>query len=190
MSDGNPPKARRRSVGCIFALWLLAGLFLGVVVTLIVFRWQYADPFPEITPADFQAARQRWEQQGPQNYNIEVQVTGTRAATYRVQVRDGAATAAWINATPLPQQRTWGTWSVRGMFGTIARDIDALERRAAGQADKSTPRLTLRAEFDERTGYPIRYRRIQWGSPVEVTWEVTQFEVLPAKTNATQTQPE
>lgn len=173
MSEGH---AQSRSLGCTFLFWLGAGLLVGVAVTLVFLRWKYADPLPEIAPAEFYAARDRWQKNGPPSYDIEVRVTGSRGATHRVEVRDGQATAAWINDVPHGQQRTYSTWSVPGMFGTIGRDIDHIERHAAGKADRNTPRLTVRAEFDPQTGLPQRYRRIEWGSPVEVSWEVLKFE--------------
>ena len=63
------------------------------------------------------------------------------------------------------------------MFSTISRDVEALERHAAGTADRSTPRLTLRAEFDAEYSYPAKYRRIEQWSHVEVAWEVVEFRV-------------
>lgn len=110
------------------------------------------------------------------DYDIEVAVAGTQPATYEVRVRDGQAIEAFRNGKPLNQRRTFGTWSVPGMFSTMSRDVEAVERRERGEADPSTPRLTLRAEFDPKYGYPKRYQRIEWGSPVEVTWQVTHFE--------------
>ena len=65
------------------------------------------------------------------------------------------------------------------MFGTMSRDVETLERHAAGRADATTPRLTLRAQFDPQYAFPARYRRIEWGSDVEVAWEVTEFRVAP-----------
>jgi hypothetical protein len=199
MSDGYPAQEAKslprevtpvRSSGRVFVVWLLLGLLVGVVATLYVMRVRYADPLPEITPADFHAARQRWQAHEPQDYDIEVQVTGTQGAKYRVEVRGGKAVAAWRNDLPLMQERTFSTWSVRGMFGTMSRDIDVLERRAAGKADPNMPRLTLRAEFDAQTGYPARYRRIEWGSPVEVSWEVTRFDVRRPEPMPPQSSPD
>lgn len=192
MSDGYPVQEAKslpirekqpatRSSGRVFVLWMLVGLLAGVIVTLFVLRSRYADPLPQISPADFHAARARWQANEVRDYDIEVEVTGTQGAKYRVQVRDGKALAAWRNDLPLKQERTFSTWSVRGMFGTMSRDIDALERRAAGKADQTTKRLTLRAQFDPQTGYPASYRRIEWGSPVEVSWRVTKFEARPAE---------
>lgn len=190
-SPPRPAESPHRPIrsGRVFVLWLLVGIFVGVVATLFYLRRRIADPLPEMKPADFYAAREKWEQNEPPNYDIEVEVTGTQGATYRVQVRDGRAIAAWRNDKPLLQERTFSTWSVRGMFGTIARDIDRVERLAAGKAEPNTPRLTLRGEFDAQTGYPRRYRRIEWGSPVEVSWKVIRFEIQPAENSPPQTPP-
>lgn len=171
------PTPARGSTLRTFVFWLLLGLVVGGVAAIWYVRANYGDSLPEITPADYLAARERWKQAAPADYDIEVQVTGTRPATYRVQVRGGEAVAAWLDDRPLQQQRTFGTWSVPGMFGTMSRDVETVDKRAKGTADASTPRLTLRAEFDSRYGYPAAYRRIQWGSPVEVTWRVTRFEI-------------
>ena len=103
---------------------------------------------------------------------------GSQPAIYRVEVRCGEAQAAWRNGAPLTTHRTFGTWSVPGMFSTISRDIEALERHAAGKAERFTPRLTLRAEFDAQYHYPRRDRRIQQWSTVEVAWEVTEFRIV------------
>jgi hypothetical protein len=118
------------------------------------------------------------ESRAPANYDIEVRVTGSQPAVYRVEVRGGEAQAASRNGEPLLTRRTFGTWSVPGMFSTISRDIEAVERHAAGQAERFTPRLTLRAEFDAEYSYPKRYRRIQQWSTVEVAWEVSEFRVI------------
>jgi hypothetical protein len=126
-------------------------------------------------------ARQRWEANAPPNYDIEVVVRGSQPATYAVEVRDGRPEVALRNGQPLLQRRTFSTWSVPGMFSTMSRDVEVVERFEQGNASPSAPRLALRAEFDERFGYPTRYRRIEWGSPVEVSWEVTKFEVISSE---------
>jgi hypothetical protein len=185
MIDGNQHEAKsppmlassRRNNMRTFVLWLLGGLVIGGVAMIFFVRWKYGNALPAITPADYIAARERWKSVAPADYDIEVQVTGTQAATYRVEVRGGEATAAWRNDMPLIQQRTFGTWSVPGMFGTMSRDIETLDKHTKGTADASTPRLTLRARFDPHYGYPAAYRRIQSGSRVEVTWRVTKFTV-------------
>jgi hypothetical protein len=160
-------------------LGALTGLLIGVAGTIFVLRTLNGDRTPELTPAIFHAEHQQAKSAAPADYDIEVRVSGSQPAVYRVQVRSGQARAAWRNNQPLTSRRTFGTWSIPGMFSTISRDIEAVERHAAGQADPFTPRLTLRAEFDPRYHYPAKYQRIEWGSPVEVMWEVISFRAKP-----------
>lgn len=171
--DSCRPKRSPRRTG----LWLLLGLALAVAALLLAWRLLPGDPIPPLSPEQFHAARARWKAIAPQDYNIEIVVRGSQPATYAVQVRDGKAEQALRNGRPLRQRRTFGTWSVPGMFSTIARDVEAVERFNRGKAEPGSPQLRLRAEFDPKYSYPARYRRIQWGSPVEVSWEVTRFEV-------------
>jgi len=163
-----------------FVAWTLVGLAIGSAAALLVLRQLYGDPTPPLTAAVFEAAHERWKAAAPANYDIEVRVTGPQAATYRVEVRDGEPQAAWRNGKPLMTRRTFGTWSVPGMFSTMIRDVEAIERAAAGH--KQTP-LILRAEFDANYSYPVRYRRIDNGSrkgsdSIAVAWDVTQFRII------------
>ncbi len=163
--------AALRRAGC----WLVIGVLLGAAITMAILRWRFADPTPALTEESFRAARQQWAQRGPQDYDVEVVVQGPQPGTYRVTVRGGASIAALRNGQPLAQQRTFGTWSVPGMFGTISRDLAQIERRRTGNADRLTPDLTLRASFDPELGYPRHYLRMEAGSTQDVSWTVTKF---------------
>ena len=160
-----------------FVLGAVAGIGFGIIPALYLLRQASRDPTPTLTPHLFHAAHERWNAVAPPDYDIEVRVTGSQPAVYRVEVRDGEPQAAWRNGEPLTTRRTFGTWSVPGMFSTIGRDIEAVERHATGKAERFTPRLTLRAEFDPKYHFPKRYRRIQQWSTVEVAWEVVEFRV-------------
>ena len=185
MTSEQSPLSRRGSLRG-FVLWTLAGLAIGAVGTLVVLRIINRDPTPRLTPEMFYAARDKWKASAPPDYDIEIQVAGPQAATYRVEVRDGQPSAASRNGQPLNQRRTFGTWSVPGMFSTMSRDIDVVERRVAGQAKPGEIELILKAEFDPQYSFPRRYQRIEWGSrrgstAVTVTWEVTEFRVSEKK---------
>lgn len=148
---------------------------LGAVAILVVLSWNRPT---ELTRSEFDAAQQRWRAAAIDDYDIEIMVTGIRAATYRVQVRGGNPASATIDGRALKNRRTFGTWSVPGMFNTIESDVEHVERRLT-EADPRSARLTLFATFDELHGYPKKYHRIEWGeagSDSEVTWEVTVFE--------------
>lgn len=177
-----PAKRPQRAATMLrrFVAFMFVGLALGGVVGLLILRQANYDPTPTLTPELFEAAHERWKAAAPKNYDIEVRVAGPQAAVYRAEVRDGEAIAAWRNGQPLTSRRTFGTWSVVGMFATISRDIEALERAAAKGAQMP---LILRAEFDPQYSYPARYRRIDNGSrkgsdAIAVTWDVVEFRVV------------
>jgi hypothetical protein len=166
-----------------FVVWMLAGVGVGLLIVLVIARQSNYDPTPTLTPQLFHSAHERWKKTETRNYDIEVRVTGPQAAVYRVQVRDGEPIAAWRNGDPLKTRRTFGTWSIGGMFATISRDIEALERSSA--AGRQTP-LILRAAFHPEYHYPEHYRRIDNGSrkgsdSIAVTWDVTEFRVVESK---------
>jgi hypothetical protein len=163
-----------------FVGWTFVGVGIGLVIVLFVLRQANYDPTPTLKPQVFEAAHSQWSSAAPRSYDIEVRVTGPQAAVYRVEVRDGEPQAAWRNGQPLNSRRTFGTWSVPGMFATISRDVEAIERAAERRA--SAP-LILRAEFDSKYSYPARYRRIDNGSrkgsdAIAVTWDVIEFRVV------------
>lgn len=166
---------KRRSV----VLTLLA-IGAGLFAALLVMRQVHYDPTPSLSPEQFHAAHDHWKAHKILNYDIEVKVTGPNASVYRVEVRDGDAIAAWRNGQPLKQHRTFGTWSIPGMFSTISRDVEALEQAAK---DGQQRPLILRAAFHPEHGYPEHYRRIDNGSrkgsdSITVTWDVTEFRVV------------
>jgi hypothetical protein len=175
------PREPRRPVHARTAWLLLGALILASAAGIVALRWWQSDPIPPLTPKLFYEARAKWETAGPEDYDIEVIVSGSQPATYEVQVRKGQAEVALRNGQPLRQRRTFGTWSVPGMFSTMLRDVQAVELASSRNPDPALPKLTLRAQFDPQYGYPARYRRIQQGSTVEVSWQVTKFEVKGSK---------
>jgi hypothetical protein len=151
----------------------------GLLLAVTILRFQQS--LPTFTPGDFYEARDRWASQAPEDYKVEVSVSGRQAATYYVEVRDGETVAATRNGDALTQHRTMGTWSVSGMFTTIHSDVINFESHQQGTANRQTPQVLLRGLFDEQYGFPRRYHRTElrkWGPNQEVMWEVTRFEIL------------
>ncbi len=169
-----------------FAMTTLIGIGLGLAIVLLVMRQTYHDPTPTLSPAQFHAAHEHWKAHKIPSYDIEIKVSGPQASLYRVEVRDGEPIAAWRNGQSLQSQRTFGTWSIPGMFSTISRDIEAVERAAA--TGSQLP-LILRGSFHPQYGYPDRYRRIDNGSrkggdSITVSWEVTDFRLIEPQPDA------
>ena len=83
---------------------------------------------------------------------------------------------ATMDGRALTRPRTFGTWSVDGMFETLQRDLDTNEVEN---------NLMLGAVFDETYGYPLRYERVELRTGVHdsLQWEVTRFAI---KTSAEQ----
>jgi hypothetical protein len=178
MADSIPSPRLKRFARLI--VWFVAGGIIGLVAMAIVVRVSSRESgTPALAKSDWELARKRWNAGPVENYDIEVVVTGRQAANYSVQVRDGKVVNATRNGNVLPQQRTWTTWTVEGMFETIARDLDSVQRHETGRAEPTTPRLQLRAAFDPQLGYPQRYLRtemVRLGANPEVSWNVVRFE--------------
>jgi len=158
----------------------IAGAGFGLIIVLTIVSLRNRDRLPELTPDGFYAAQRLWSEAGPSSYDVTVEVLGRQAATYHVEVREKQVRLATRNGSPLKQQRTLGTWSVPGMFGTMQSDVDNLESHLAGTADATTPQVRLHARFDPQFGYPARYHRTElsrWKANQEVSWEVTSFVV-------------
>jgi hypothetical protein len=159
--------------------WLavILGSLLALATVAAWLAFFAPDRLPAIDQARFDAARKLWNEKGPASYDMTVAVTGIEPAVYEASVRDGKPTRVLRNGSPLTQRRTLGTWSVPGMFATIAADL-----ARASDPIRINPRevqnVTAQGEFDPRFGYPARYRRIQWGNDYEVSWKVTKFDVV------------
>lgn len=157
-----------------------------------------------LTRRAFDEATQRWQAVGPADYELEVQVAGRQAATYRTTVRDGQVAQALRNGLPLTPGRSSGAWSVPGMFTTVRLDLEQIERTAAADpspdptartsinssahpsgktGDKSQApwQVELRGQFHPQWGYPERVQRLERGAGStnpEVSWVVVRFEIL------------
>src|SRR5258705_404990 len=111
-----------------FILGLGAGSIVGLILVLVLMRWMYGDKSPQLTFENYLAALERWNNESPQSYDVEVQVRGSQPATYYVQVRKAEARSAFRNGKFLPQKRSHETWSVDGMFGTLGQDVARMEQ--------------------------------------------------------------
>jgi hypothetical protein len=162
---------------------LAAGVFLGCAFGLLFGFFLYPrlagrDQIDALTQDKWSEAFERWKRADVRDYNVRVSVTGRQAATYAVEVRGGTVLNAMRDGVPLPQQRTWSTWTVEGMFETIARDLDSVDKHATGRADAGTPQLQLHATFHPQLGYPQSYLRtefVRFAPNHEVSWTVVEF---------------
>lgn len=153
---------------------LTLGTVLVIAGAMMLIRRFAADRLPLLDQSTFLAAREAWIEQRPSDYRITTEVTGRQPATYTVEVRGGQALNAMRNGQPLQDTRTFKTWTVDGMFGTMEYDVDRNAEAAA------SPPLYLGARFDPVWQFPAEYLRIEWGTSFEVAWRVTEFTLLSA----------
>lgn len=142
---------------------------------------------PALTRVAWQAAQDRWQAAGPESYEIEVQVAGRQAATYRTTVHDGQVARALRNGLPLTQSRTAGAWSVPGMFTTMHLDLERNERAARGEGPGSSFQTELSARFHPQWGFPEQFHRVEHGTGStnpDVSWVVVRFDVLGSAENS------
>ncbi len=147
----------------IAILVVLAGLVLSLGIIFALRR-----SLPPLTARALTEAKARWAAVAPPDYEVEIVVSGAQPATYTVEVQAGRAVAATRNGAPLKQPRTWETWTVSGMFGTLDSDVQSLEEGS---------HLVVRCGFDPKYGYPAKYESFRADKRHQVDWEVTRFDV-------------
>ena len=147
----------------IFVAGLVA---ISIVVGGVMFL--RSSRLPLMSRTEFEAARALWDESNLSDYSITVQVKGMQPGIYEVGVENGIASSAKFDGRNLKRQRTFGTWSVTGMFDTLSRDLETNDKHDY---------LMLRAEFDPNFGFPTKYERIEMRTGVHdaLQWEVTTF---------------
>jgi hypothetical protein len=156
---------------------VIFGLVALLVVVLAVGRSMISRRIPELTDARLDAAIQRWNSQGPEDYRLKVKIEGLRPGDVSVEVQHGEVVKMTRDGRSPAQRRTWDVWSVPGMFDMIEREMELAEDPAGEMDLAQGTRLWLRCEFDSRYGYPVEFHRAVFGGGPEVYWRVVRFEV-------------
>jgi hypothetical protein len=186
-NGGSPPATTLRSTGDIpdvqpasgfklsQSVVILGALVLVVGGALLLLQLFVARRLPEMTEARFEAAQSLWETNGPKSYDMDIDITGAQPGKVHIEVRDGTPTAMTRDGRA-PDQRTWATWTVPGMFRMLVDEFAIKEDPAHKGQGPPGAEVWLRAEFDLRYGYPRTYQRIFTGGGPQVEWHVTRFE--------------
>lgn len=131
------------------------------------------DDTPRLTQEAYDAARARWEREAIPDYTLDLlkQLDRVAPERLRTEVQGGKATSLTVNDAAV---RTSGTYTVRGLFDIIERELemaDTKERQPGQPSD-----VALRALFDEETGRPLVFKRLAGRGP-SVILTVTSFKV-------------
>jgi hypothetical protein len=145
----------------IFLVGLVA--LATVPVVYLLTRPSAGEP---LTAERLAAARALWKEKGPRSYVVDVDV---RDAHHRVEVRDGKVVSMTTDGRDAPE-RLHGYWTVEGMFQSLSEELSNLRRPEAAFGVSDPSRVTLRAAFDGRYGYPARFLRHVEGETRSVDW--------------------
>ena len=87
---------------------------------------------PRLTRQAYDEASRLWDEHGPANYQLDVEVTGNRPSKIHVEVVGGQAVAMLRDGVEPRQRRTWYYWTVPGMLDTIGQELDKVDDPARG----------------------------------------------------------
>jgi len=161
----------------------LAPLMLGVgggcllaLVVMLAFLFWTRERTPRLTEEDLNAAMSRWDQHGPSDYDLELELAGNRPGKIQIEVRHGEVTRMTRDGVQPAQKRTWDYWSVPGQFDTIGQELEMAHDPAASFKSPSATQMIQWAIFNPKYGYPAKYDRVVLGTDFEIHWKVTRFE--------------
>lgn len=174
-----PPRRRRRST-------LLVGLILGsgiaVLAGIAISIALYRDPLPYLTAETLDAAEKRWQEHGPANYQLSVEILGRQPGQVELTVRNGEPVAMTRDGRAPKQQRTWAVWTIPGQFDMLQLELEHAAHAEQIYGASTGSQAVVKAEFDPQFGYPIRFRRqVMGGSSLDLEWHVTGFKTLDGK---------
>ena len=195
MSEGEPPTpstdesrdAPAKNVRRVRPAPLMLGIAAGSAVVLLVILAAailFRDSTPRLTEAIYEAAVARWDANGPDSYNLDLELTGNRPGEIHVEVRDGQVVHMTRDGVEPKQERTWYYWSVPGQLDTIGQELEMGRDPAESFNSPKATEMVMWAEFDAKFGYPLKYDRVVLGTNFEIHWKVTRFEAVPTKSSA------
>ncbi len=169
---GNPDFPRRLSRRT--TLFVLGSIAFALASLVLSLKFFVAEQIPPLTEATLLEAKKLWQQNGPVNYDMDIELRGARPGKVQVTVQKRAVTAL-IRDGLVPKEHTWEAWSVPGTFNTLETDMEIAENPEQTIQAAPGTKWQLRCEFDPKLGIPRRYHRMVMGGP-EVYWRITRFE--------------
>jgi len=182
MHENPPPRSAKMQATQVRAL--VVGGIIGVIITggflLVIGVLLTRQTLPPLTQESLDVAYQRWQEQQPEAYDYDVQVSGNRPSSLQVQVRRGQVTNLVRDGNANTPKRTWSFWSIEGLFDALERELEMAgdELSNADGTQQPTHGAVLHAQFNPEWGYPEVFRRHVPGQKLDMGWRVTRFEVV------------
>lgn len=138
------------------AIALVAAVVLVGAAALLFLR----DRTPVLRAEDVEAARARWDENGPRDYNLTLlkEIDARPPERIETEVRSGKTTRLVVNGNNLGPR---GSYDVPALLDTAARE---LEMAGSTSPRPGEPRgAALRASFHAQLGVPLVLKRIAPG---------------------------
>ena len=133
--------------------WSGIGFFAALILAVPYFPGR-TDP---VTRERLDEARKLWLKAKVKNYDLDLETRGAQSGRYHVEVRDGQLATITRNGTTA-DPAAGEYWTVDGLFRVIEEELDAAEQ-PDGAAFGARSQVWLRARYDSRLGFPIRFVR-------------------------------
>ncbi len=169
-STRNLPRAHRSSRLRNYALGIVIGTVIAIVGLIAIVVGSRGKELPAISFESLDAAVGRWKENGPADYDLDVELSGINPGVAHVEVRHGEVTAMTHNSHAT-KPHTWDEWSIPGLFGVIRRDLEVCMAKGPNASpDAPIPR----GVFDPKLGYPVQYHRVT-PTGADAKWRITNF---------------
>jgi hypothetical protein len=129
--------------------------------------------------AEYDAALARWQGKHIQDYDLDVYFYSQNApVNVHLEVRDGEAKLLTKNGVEMQQKARRDEWTVDRLLKQVGQDLHIQEDPNLDFEVKPGVQVILEGKFDETYGYPLFYKRLAHGSPVQYQYEVRSFKPI------------
>jgi hypothetical protein len=154
----NTPASRR---------WVWFFLFLVVMGIVAATTTTLYNLSLQLKPEQLAAARQRWQEKGSEDYDLDYEVKTDRdpsSDVFEVQVRQGRIARVKCNGETVTAAHPEAL--------TVSRMFAIIERNLENDTQPGQRRTYARAFFDPQTGYPLLYIRRLPGTDQRLEWSM------------------
>ncbi|MFO0898188.1 MAG: hypothetical protein U0836_12260 [Pirellulales bacterium] len=170
---GEQPRKKIKPLYVLGAFCVVSAVMIGVGLLRDVPRGE------PLVRSEYDAALARWQAKRPASYDMDIYFYSQNAPVdVHLEVRDGAAKLLTKNGVAMQQAARREEWTVDRLLKQIGEDLHIQEDPNLDFAVKPGVQVKLEGKFDESWGYPLFYRRLAHGSPVQYQYEVRAFKPI------------
>jgi len=156
------------------AFWI-SSVVAALVIALAIHLWTHK-PLDPLTAQSLAQARQIWQNKRPQDYQMDVVVSGAQQGHHQITVRNNKVTKMLTDGVQTPE-RVWEYWNIEGMFRFLNEELVQAKQPQMAYGISDPSKVYLSTTFDPALGYPQYFLRQVFGKKVTIEWEIKNFQV-------------